>query len=359
MTNAPVVDAGGPADGAVDPARRPGMHDVARLAGVSHQTVSRVLNGHPNVKPETRRRVESAIAELGYRRNEAARTLVTGRSSTIGVITSTSEHWGPAGTLVSVEAAARDAGYYVSAAGLRSLDVRGVGEALSYFIDQNVEGIVVIAPEAAMAHMAQPFSSGVPVVMVAAGSDPAPGVQVTSVDQELGARLATEHLVDAGHTTIGHVAGPQPWFDATARLRGWRSTLRRAGLRPGPLLSGDWTSGSGYRAGQRLIARGLLPSAVFVANDLMALGLIRALHDGRIRVPQQVSVVGFDDMPGAAQLIPGLTTVRQDLASLGRQCIDILLAALTGSPVSPPPIAPTLVVRESTTRHTARPAASG
>jgi DNA-binding LacI/PurR family transcriptional regulator len=333
--------------------RPPGMYDVARLAGVSHQTVSRVLNAHPNVKPETKRRVEAAIAELGYRRNVAARTLVTRRSSTIGVITSTSEHWGPSSTLVSVEAAARDAGYYVSVAGLRSLDATGVSDALSYFIDQSVEGIVVIAPEAAMAHMAQPFISSVPVVMVAAGADPAPGVQITSVDQELGAVLATRHLVDLGHTVIGHIAGPEPWFDATARLRGWRSTIRSAGLKLGPLLSGDWTSASGYRAGQQLISRGL-PSAVFAANDLMALGLIRALHDARIKVPQQVSVVGFDDMPGASHFIPGLTTVRQDLESLGRQCIEILLRALAGSPVSLAPIAPTLVVRESTKKQSSR-----
>lgn len=333
--------------------RPPGMYDVARLAGVSHQTVSRVLNTHPNVRPETRRRVEQAIAELGYRRNVAARTLVTRRSSTIGVITSTSDHWGPASTLVSVEAAARDAGYFVSVAGLRSLDATGVSDALGYFVDQSVEGVVVIAPEAAMAHMAQPFVCSVPVVMVAAGAEPAPGVQITSVDQEYGARLATQHLLDLGHTTIGHVAGPEPWFDATARRRGWRKTIRSAGLTLGPLLSGDWTSASGYRAGAQLLVQGL-PSAVFVANDLMALGLIRALYDAKVKVPQQVSVVGFDDMPGAAHLIPGLTTVRQDLESLGRQCIEILLRALAGDPVSPDPVAPTLVVRESTGRPSSR-----
>ena len=323
------------------------MHDVARLAGVSHQTVSRVLNAHPNVRPETRRRVETAIAELGYRRNAAARTLVTGRSSTIGVITSTSEHWGPAGTIVSVEAAARDAGYYVSVAGLRSLDETGVAEALRYFSEQSVEGIVVIAPEAAKAPLALAFTCSVPVVMVAAGAGPVPGVQITSVDQDLGAIMATQHLIDLGHTTIGHIAGPSPWFDAAARLRGWRTTLDRAGLRPGPLLSGDWTSASGYRAGRALLA-GELPSGVFVANDLMALGLIRALRDARVRVPQSVSVVSFDDMPGAAEPTPALTTVRQDLAALGRQCIELLSRALKGVTQSLPPIAPTLVVREST-----------
>jgi DNA-binding LacI/PurR family transcriptional regulator len=317
------------------------------LAGVSHQTVSRVLNDHPNVRPETRRRVETAIAALGYRRNAAARTLVTGRSSTIGVITSTSEHWGPASTMVSVEAAARDAGYYVSVAGLRTLDRTGVDEALHYFAEQSVEGIIVIAPEAAKAPLARSFTCSVPVVMVAAGAEPMAGVQITSVDQELGARLATQHLIDLGHTRIGHLAGPGGWFDAAARVRGWRTCLDRAGREPGPLLSGDWTSPSGYRAGRALLELGP-PSAMFVANDLMALGLIRALRDAEVDVPQQVSVVSFDDMPGAAELTPALTTVRQDLDALGRQCIEMLTHALDGAAVPLPAIVPSLVVREST-----------
>ena len=329
--------------------RPPGMHDVARMAGVSHQTVSRVLNDHPNVRSETRERVERAIAELGYRRNLAARALVTRRSNTIGVITSVTQLWGPSSTLVSVERAARSAGYYTSVAGLESIATADVQEVLSYFIDQSVEGIVVIAPEATMAHMAQPFVSNVPVVMVAAGAEPAPGVQITSVNQQEGARSATRHLIDLGHTDIAHLAGPDVSFDAIARLRGWRSELRKAKLPLGRISYGDWTSASGYAAGRSMIQRGL-PSAVFVSNDLMALGFIRALHDAGISVPEDISVVGFDDMPGAEHFIPGLTTVRQDLESLGRQCMTILLDALAGHPSDPPPIDTELVVRDSTRR---------
>jgi DNA-binding LacI/PurR family transcriptional regulator len=334
-----------------DRARPPGMYDVARLAGVSHQTVSRVINSHPNVAPDTRRRVEAAIAELGYRRNVAARALVTRHSNTIGVITSVSAHWGPSTTMIGVERAARDAGFYVSVAGLRRIEPGGVREVIEHFADQGVEGIVVVAPEAAMAHMAEPFVTAVPVVMVAAGAQPAPGVQITAIDQHRGARLATGHLADLGHTRIGHLAGPDPWFDAIERVHGWRHELRERKLRPGPLLRGDWFPESGYRLGQQLLRRGNPPTAMFVANDLMAIGFIRALHEVGLRVPEDMSVVGFDDIPGVSHLIPSaLTTVHQDLDRLGHQCIDMLVAELNRTPGEFPLVEPTLVVRDSARR---------
>lgn len=326
------------------------MYDVAAAAGVSHQTVSRVLNNHPNVRAETRARVLEAIASLGYRLNSAAKTLVTQRSSTIGVITSGSTLWGPSSALVAVERAARAAGYFVSVASLTDTDSTHVSETLTYFLSQSVEGIVVIAPEGALAHAADPLQAQVPVVLVAADIEPAGRVRITSVDQEAGARLATRHLIDLGHRTIAHIAGPQPWFDATARQRGWEAELRAAGLRVPLSIQGDWTAASGYHAGQRLLEK-RLPTAVFASNDLMALGLIRSLHDAGVDVPRDVSVVGFDDIPGAAHFIPGLTTVRQDFEALGNQCIDILLKSMAGALNDSTPITPTLIVRESSGRH--------
>lgn len=328
-------------------ARPPGLYDVARLAGVSHQTVSRVINSHPNVREGTRQRVQEAISELGYRRNVAARALVTRHSNTIGVITSVSPHWGPSSTLIGVERAARDASFYLSVAALHSIEPAGIKEVIGHFVDQGVEGIVVIAPEAAMEHVSERFVTHVPVVMVAAGAEPAEGVQITSIDQEFGARLATRHLIDLGHTTIGHVAGPGPWFDAIERLRGWRTELAEHGMAPGPLQVGDWTAASGHRAGEQLLRRKKVPSAVFVANDLMALGFLRAMHDAGVRVPDDISIVGFDDMPGAGHLIPGLTTIRQDLNMLGQQCIAMLLAELNQIPGEFAPLEPALVIRES------------
>ena len=336
-------------------ARPPGLYDVAKLAGVSHQTVSRVINSHPSVRDETRQRVQDAIAELGYRPNVAARTLVTRHSNTIGVITSVSPFWGPSSTLIGVERAARDAGFYLSVAGLRSIEPAAVKDVLGHFHDQGVEGIVVIAPEAALAHMAQPFVTDLPVVMVAAGAEPAPGVQITAINQERGARLATRHLIDLGHHKIGHIAGPEPWFDATARLKGWRTELAEAGLRPGPLTAGDWTAASGHRIGLQWVRRKRLPSAIFVANDLMALGVVRAMHDAGIAVPRDVSIVGFDDMPGADHFLPGLTTVRQELDTLGQQCIEMLLAALNQNSADFPLVEPILVVRESSKQYQPAP----
>jgi DNA-binding LacI/PurR family transcriptional regulator len=183
--------------------------------------------------------------------------------------------------------------------------------------------------------------------MVAAGAEPALGVRITSIDQEYGARLATRHLLELGHRNIGHIAGPSGWFDAIERVRGWQGELADHGIRPGPQVIGDWTAASGHRAAGRLLRRKKVPTAVFVANDLMAVGVLRAMHDAGVRVPHDISIVGFDDMPGAGHLIPGLTTVRQDMDRLGGQCIAMLLAALNGSTGRFAPLEPELVVRES------------
>ncbi len=330
--------------------RAPGMVDVAKLAGVSHQTVSRVLNDHPRVAADTRERVQRAIAELGYRRNSAARALVSGRSGTVGVVTPSSALFGPVSTLLAIEEAARSAGLFISLASLRVSDAASMKLALDHFMDQAVEAIVVIAPQTEVARAAEAIATRVPVVMVAADADhgdPGGLFHATSVDQEAGARLAVRHLLDLGHPSVAHLAGPLDWFDGAARVRGWKSELRAAGRRVGRPAIGDWSAERGHQVGLELIRQGL-PSAIFVANDLMSLGLLRALHDGGIRVPQDISVVGFDDIDGADNFLPPLTTVRQNFAALGRQCVDLLLAALGGTPHDAPPIAPELIVRQST-----------
>lgn len=336
--------------------RPPGMHDVARLAGVSHQTVSRVVNEMPNVRPETRERVRAAIASLGYRPNTAARALVTRRSSTIGVMTSGSTLWGPSSALLGVERAARAAGYFVSLASLGS-GTSQVGATLAHFHEQAVDGVVVIAPEASLQHVADPLLTEAPVVMIGAGASSTSAVRATSVDQELGGRRATRHLIGLGHKRIVHISGPRDWFDASLRIQGWEGELSDAGLPVAEVLAGDWTAGSGYVAGihiRELIHAGdpAAPTAVFAANDLMALGVIHALGEGGLEVPQDVSVVGFDDIPGADHFTPALTTVRQDFEELGRQCIAILLEAMRGESDSHALIAPVLIERASTATPT-------
>lgn len=327
------------------PAREPSMFDVARVAGVSHQTVSRVLNDHPNVKPSTRSRVEHAIADLGYRPNRAARALVTGRFRTIGVIAPRSTLYGPASLLAAFEEQAAAAGFAVSVSRVRSFDSPVIRKAIVDLTDQRVAAIVAIAPVHTAAEALEDLPQEMPLVAID-GSLARPGATVT-VDQVGGARLATAHLLDAGHPTVWHVAGPEDWFDAAGRVTGWETELQARGIEVVPLIRGDWTAASGYSAGQLL---GRMPevSAVFAANDAMALGVLHALHELGRRLPEDVSVVGFDDVPEAAHYIPPLTTVRQDFDAVARESLAVLLDQLDGDAApAHREVVPELVVRQS------------
>ncbi|MEU9103898.1 LacI family DNA-binding transcriptional regulator [Streptomyces xanthophaeus] len=302
------------------------MADVARVAGVSHQTVSRVLNGAPHVRPGTRERVLAAIRELDYRPNVAARALVTRRSQTLGVVSFGSALYGPASMLDSIEQAARSAGYFVSVASIRSLDTRAVQEAVERLRDQGVEGIVVIAPQTTAVSAVSRLSTAVPVVAVGSGSGTR--VPTVSVDNEAGARAVTRHLLDLGHTTVHHIAGPPGWLETTTRQAGWRRALQEAGAPVPEAHPGDWSARAGYEAGLR-IAGDPTVTAVFCANDQLALGLLRALHEAGRAIPGDISVVGFDDISEAAYFAPPLTTVRQDFGELGRRALELLVEELT------------------------------
>ncbi len=324
----------------------PRLEDVADIAGVSHQTVSRVVNNHPNVSSATREKVEAAIAQLGYRRNTAARSLVTRRSQTIGVLASELSQYGPANTLLGVEQAARDAGYFVSIAALREVGREAISDAVNHFMDQAVDGIVVLVPHADTLLTLEELNLPVPVVAV--GSAGSGAVSGAMVDQRRGARIAVEHLIAQGHRRIGHVSGPQDWTDGSERAEGWRDALRDAGLPDNLLLEGDWSAGSGYGIG-RTLAAGLTATALFVGNDQMALGLLRAFAEAGVKVPDDVSVVGFDDQPEAGYFTPPLSTVRQDFEELGRRCIDAMLKEIeAGAGVSSIVVTPELVLRAST-----------
>jgi DNA-binding LacI/PurR family transcriptional regulator len=327
--------------------RAPAMTDVARLAGVSHMTVSRVLNDVQSVRPATRARVHAAIDQLGYRRNVAARALVTGRSQMLGVVMLNSTLYGPASTLHSIEEAARHEGYLVSVASVRSIDRSSVGDAVARLVDQGVDGVVVVAPltstELALAGMPRE----IPLVVVE--GDPDADVAVVCVDQEQGAKAATEHLLAVGHRTVWHVAGPNDWLEARGRVRGWRAALEAAGAEVPPPLPGDWSPRSGYEAGH-ILARMPEVTAVFVANDPMALGLLRAFRERGLSVPERVSVVGFDDVPEAEFFAPPLTTVRQDFDSVGRNSLHLLVDQIETGDVRRDRIVvdSELIIREST-----------
>ncbi|WP_206051572.1 LacI family DNA-binding transcriptional regulator [Nocardioides ferulae] len=323
----------------------PVMADVARLAGVSHQTVSRVVNGQTNLRPETRERVLRAIRELGYRPNSAARALASRRSATIGVIGCRSGYWGPSTVHRAIQAAGRAAGYFVSSVELPSMRREELLGAIEHLRDQSVEAIVLIGgTDEALEAVGPQEERGTPVIVVE--GDETRTRWTVGVDQVAGAELGTSLLIELGHTAILHLAGPQSWTEARSRLQGWRQAMTAAGLRAMQPVVGDWSARSGYEAGLEIARRDDV-GAVFCANDQMALGLLRALAESGRSVPAEVSVVGFDDIPEAAFLVPPLTTVRQNFAAVGRRAIEITQAALADAPGPARLIPPELVVRAS------------
>ncbi|HKG52097.1 MAG TPA: LacI family DNA-binding transcriptional regulator [Actinomycetales bacterium] len=332
-------------------ARRPGSTDVARLAGVSQKTVSRVMNDEPHVREDVRVRVLQAARELGYRRNNVARALNSGRTHRIGVVSLGTALWGPATLLMAAERAARSTGYAVSLVNTFEDDPEGVVGAIDALLEQGVDGIV----------LSEPIDGGavevrVDVPVLTLGHFPAlsaPRVLTVYGAADVAAEVATQHLLSLGHVTVRHVAGPQRWWSARERTQGWRRALQAAGAEERPVLFGDWSPASGHAAGRRLLAEDPHLTAVFVANDDMAIGMMRALADGGRRVPDDVSVVGFDDIPSAAYLSPPLTTVGQDFDVVAADGLRLLLRAIE-SPGEPAPPLPSpslpLVVRGSTAR---------
>jgi DNA-binding LacI/PurR family transcriptional regulator len=323
------------------------MADVAGLAGVSPQTVSRVVNDSGYVGRVTRERVLAAMRELSYRPNSAARALVTGRSNTLGVVSIDTTLFGPASILLGVERAAHAHGYFVSIASLESLDGADVVNAVERLERQNVEGILINAGQGGIAHELGGVTTSVPIV--ALEEEASSTIPIVAVDQFTGAVAATRLLLDLGHSTVWHIAGPADWDSGRRRLDGWRTTLQDAGVAPPPPLFGDWSPGAGYELGRQLAADPDV-TAIFVANDQMALGVLRALHLAGREVPRDISVIGFDDIPEARYLTPPLTTVRQDFDEVGRQSLLLLLQAIDPDAEASPrvTVTPELIVREST-----------
>ncbi|WP_084038889.1 LacI family DNA-binding transcriptional regulator [Demequina sp. NBRC 110053] len=323
--------------------RGPSMHDVAARAGVSHQTVSRVLNDFPGIRPETRDKVLAAIEELGYRRNLAARALVTGRSHTIGMIGPEIPDIGPLSTLHAVERAARDAGLHTM---MTSADpsTAHVRDALEFIVGRGVDAVVLVAQEHTVLEALDGVEVGVPVIRLLTGGEPVG--EAASIDQRAGARLAVEHLIGLGHTRIQHLAGPLTFIEAQLRRDEFRDLIAQARLPELEILEGDWTTDSGFAAGASIDPRA---TAVFSANDDMAFGLIHALVAAGRSVPDELSVVGFDDTKTSRHSLPPLTTVRQDFEAVGRRAVELVVAHMAGElPRETGFIVPTLVERSST-----------
>ena len=319
---------------------------MARLAGVSHQTVSRVINDLPNVRPSTRARVEQAIAQLQYSPSPAARALVTRRTRTIGLVTPGISDYGPTSIAMHFNFAARAARYNVQSVSAPSDDAKGIRAVVDGLLRQRVDAIVLVVVDVAVLELVRGLDLRIPLVAAASTARRSP--LIVGIDQYRGARSAVRHLVELGHTRILHLAGPRTALDAMERVRGWRDELAAHRLEIVPPVFGDWSAASGHRLGSELdIEPG---AAVFVGNDHMSIGLLSALRERGLRVPEDVSVIGFDDVPEAGYLVPPLSTVRQPFDTLGELIMQKVLIAVEepDAVTEDTPLPTHLVLRQST-----------
>lgn len=321
-------------------AKRVSMAMVAARAGVSGQTVSRVANDSPRVDPETRARVEQAMAELGYRPNRAARALRTGRTHTLGLVAQTLSTVGNSRMLQAVAESAETRGYALTVVTLGADGV--IDDAFDRLRDQGVDGAIVLNEATALARDAD--AAGLRLIVVDSPSDDR--FTVVGTDHAAGARAAVEHLLAAGHGLVHHLAGPRGSFAASERERGWREAHAAAGADAPEIVRGDWSAASGHEQVSRMLAAGEV-TALFAANDQMALGALRAVAESGRRVPDDIAVIGFDDIADAADFQPPLTTVRQDFDALGEHAVRALVTAIEGGDSADLLLAPQLVVRAS------------
>jgi DNA-binding LacI/PurR family transcriptional regulator len=323
------------------------MADVAKLAGVSAQTVSRVSNGSPDVIESTRRQVIAAMNELGYRPNSAARALKRGSFRTIGVITFSLSSLGNMRTLEAIALHAARQDFAITLIPVTAPTQAGIQGAFSRMGELAVDAVIAIMEVHLLDAATVTLPPGVKVVVV--DSDAGDRYSVVDTDQADGAQKAVRHLLDLGHQTVWHVAGPEESFASERRAAAWRTALTAAGRPAPPLLRGDWSADSGYAAGLRLADEPGC-TAVFAANDHMALGLLRAFREKGKSVPGDISLVGFDDVPEASSYAPPLTTVHQNFADVGERCVDNVLQQLRTHTTEPGvTLVPTeLVIRQST-----------
>lgn len=332
-----------------DEAKRPTLNDVANVLGLSHQTVSRVINNHPRVLPETRERVLQAIDAMGYKPNQAARFLANRRSTLIGLVTDDPGIYGPAHAILSLEQQARLHGYTLMIFGLRNLTIADAKAGAEELIANSAVGLIVDVPvqinklELAVAMGNIPF-----VTLDIDGGELFPSFRV---DHVRGSRLATRHLISLGHTRIAGLLGHKLYRSSKLRRKGWLAELHGAGLQPGPARDTPWTPDGGYDATRELIKTSAGKfTAIFAANDLIAMGALLALHEAGIEVPREVSVVGFDNMPEGRFFHPPLTTATSDFDVMARESLDILFARIRGTPnaVLRRVFRPEMLIREST-----------
>jgi DNA-binding LacI/PurR family transcriptional regulator len=326
--------------------KKPNIYDVAKLAGVSHQTVSRVINNAEYIKDDTRSKVQSAMQELGYVPNAAARALVTSKSKIVGILVSDIVYHGPAGMMHAMEKEARRGGFFAISASVDPLDNSSIAQGIEHLRRLGIEGLVVITPQSDSVQAVERLVTDIPVVFI---DSPNNSKELSAeLDNYSGAKLATEHLISLGHKEIVHVSGPSGWFDSAPRVAGYQDAMKKANLKP-QVVDGDWAVPTGYRIGRNLDIDASKVTAIFAANDHLALGLMRALRQRGYAIPERVSIIGFDDVPEAAYYEPPLTTMRPDFAELGRVAMEKMLGQINREAMlRTDTLVPELIIREST-----------
>ena len=326
--------------------KKANIYDVAKLAGVSHQTVSRVLNNHSSLKPATREKVEEAIAQLNYRPSQAARQLVTSKSGMIGLIVVDTNLFGPTSIRNAMENEARDDGYTVTSISVLQEDRDSWVEGIEHLKQLDIDGIITVALPL---EIVKTIARAIPTAtLVVVDSEPTKNLDVVNIDNVEGGRIATQKLIDLGHKEILHIAGLESSYEARMRRQGYEEAMTAAKLKPW-VIQGNWSIDSGYEIGLKICESKKQPTAIFCANDHQSLGLLKALTQKGVQVPQDVSVIGFDDIPEAEFFVTSLTTVKQDFKELGKIAVNRLLAQMK-EPVDRETvlIKPTLIKRDST-----------
>jgi DNA-binding LacI/PurR family transcriptional regulator len=328
--------------------KKPNIYDVAKLAGVSHQTVSRVINNAGYIKDDTRIKVQEAMGDLGYVPNAAARALVTSKTKIVGILVSDIVYHGPAGMMHAMEKEARRGGFFAISASVDPLDDNSIAQGIEHLRRLGIEGLVVITPQSDSVQAVERLVTDIPVVFI---DSPNNSKELSAeLDNFSGAKRATEHLISLGHESIVHVTGPSGWFDSAPRVAGYESAMHDAKLQP-KIVPGDWTVPTGYEIGRGLDMDTDKVTAIFAANDHLALGLMRALRQRGYAIPERVSIIGFDDVPEAAYYEPPLTTMRPDFAELGRVAMEKMLGHINSEEMlRAETLVPELIVRESTAR---------
>jgi LacI family transcriptional regulator len=336
------------------------IKEVAAVAGVSTQTVSRVINERPDVSPETRKRVQEVIKTLSYQPSALARSLISQRSYTFGVATAGLRHIGPSRTLSGITAAAEEAGYSILLKELPSYDTEDIRPIFQAFLSRHVDGIIWAVPEVGENRkwvINPPADIEVPLVYIT--MEPRDNLPVVTVNNYLGGRMAMTHLLEQGYRRIGHISGPLDWWEARQRMAAWKDALIEAGLevRDSHCVDGNWSSASGALAIEKLFDQYPDMDAIFVANDQMALSVLQFCSENQIRVPEDMGVVGFDNIAESAFFSPALTTVQQDQHYVAKVAVAEAIKIIEAGwqeldPVEPTSVIlpPTLIVRQSSLR---------